>query len=76
MSKSVPIPTMPRIREPAERWISAREEPAAPKPTKRFTVDIDEALHLRMKLDCTTRGENMTDVVRKLIEERWPEGEK
>ena len=38
-------------------------------------IHIDEALHLRMKLDCTTRGENMTDVVRKLIEERWPEGE-
>lgn len=41
--------------------------------TKRLTFDLDAALHLRMKLDCTQRDVKMSDEIRRLLEERWPE---
>lgn len=36
---------------------------------KRFTVDLPEAIHRRLKLHCVSKGMNMADVIRKLVEE-------
>lgn len=71
MSKSVTFTPTPRPRDPSEKWIAERETITSPRPTKRLTLDIDAELHLRMKLDCTKRGVNMTDEIRALLAEKW-----
>jgi ParG len=39
---------------------------------KRLTIDIDEALHRRLKAGCATRGTKIADVVRDLISREFP----
>ena len=56
-------------RPSAEEWVSDRE-PAG--PTKRLTVDVPLALHRRFKTRCAAEGLNMADVVRELLERRFP----
>ena len=36
---------------------------------KRFTVDLPEENHRRLKMLCVSKGMNMADVIRKLVEE-------
>jgi predicted DNA binding CopG/RHH family protein len=40
---------------------------------KRLTIDIRESLHRRVKIGCVTRGVEMADVVRELLEKEFPE---
>jgi hypothetical protein len=39
---------------------------------KRLTIDVSEDLHRRMKVACAERGLVMADVVRELLERRFP----
>jgi ParG len=39
---------------------------------KRLTIDIPEELHRRVKSGCALRGEKIADVVRELLEQRFP----
>jgi hypothetical protein len=50
-------------------WISDRSR--SNEPTKRLTIDISLSLHQRVKSECVWNGENMADVVRELLEERF-----
>jgi hypothetical protein len=40
--------------------------------TKRLTVDIALSLHQRFKSQCALQGLQMADVVRELLEKRFP----
>lgn len=40
--------------------------------TKRLTIDLPESLHRRMKAQCAIEGLKMVEVVRELIEKRFP----
>lgn len=74
MSKSI---TFDRPTKPAspESWVLAK--PLVPgEPTKRITVDIAEPLHHRIKVACAMEGINMTDVIRELLEQRFPKAGK
>ncbi|MBV8520808.1 MAG: hypothetical protein JOY71_01530 [Acetobacteraceae bacterium] len=44
------------------------KKPAQPR-RKRLTVDLDPELHTRFKIACAKRGVQMTDELRRLIEE-------
>ncbi len=39
---------------------------------KRFTFDVPESLHRRVKSQCAARGVDMADVLRGILEERFP----
>lgn len=39
---------------------------------KRFTIDVGEGLHRRIKAQCATRGAKMADVIRELLEREFP----
>lgn len=64
--------------DPAEAWVAAREsanvttlvQPA--EPMKRFTIDVSENLHKRIKVACAARGTKMADVIRELLEREFP----
>lgn len=47
---------------------------AAPKEKmSRFTIDVPESLHRRVKMQCAGRGKKMADVMRELLEREFPE---
>lgn len=69
----------------ADAWVSARTtdvSEAAPtaqvvplheaETMKRFTIDVTETLHKRIKTQCATRGVKMADVIRDLLEREFP----
>lgn len=41
-------------------------------PMVRMSVDVPQALHRQIKMDCAANGEKITDAVRELIETYWP----
>lgn len=64
-----PPPPSPTPTEP--------EPPRSPKPTiqkpKRLTLDIDPALHKRLKIAALQQDTTMVDLVRDLLEKEFPE---
>jgi hypothetical protein len=64
---------------PITTLLPAREEKAPSKPApaveaiKRLTIDIPDSLHRRVKSGCGKEGVRMVDVVRELLEKRFPE---
>ena len=78
MSKWVPIGKRPQATEQAARaadaWVAERELAKAVEPTKRLSVDIPEGLHRRVKVRCAQENVKIIDVVRELLEGRFPEG--
>ena len=41
-------------------------------PTMRFTIDVPVELHRRVKAECARRGVKMADMVRELLERKFP----
>ena len=86
MSKQVMFKKPVKKPDPAEAWVSKRtadtpelgqgatvtqlEVPA--EPMKRFTIDVTESLHKRIKAQCAMNGTKMADVIREMLEERFP----
>lgn len=56
----------------ADAWVSDRETTAPSEPMKRFTIDVPESLHTRIKTQCAMRGQKMADVLRDLLEKEFP----
>ncbi len=56
----------------AERWIKGGERETSASAMKRLTIDIDAALHRRLKVGCASRGAKIADVVRDLIAREFP----
>ncbi|TXM94971.1 hypothetical protein [Methylobacterium sp. WL116] len=51
----------------------APEPAAAPKEKmSRFTIDVPESLHRRVKMHCAGRGTKMADMMRELLEREFP----
>ena len=67
----------------ADDWIQGGARPtdretrpkaASPaEPMKRFTIDVPESLHTRIKIGCASRKAKMADVIRELLEREFPE---
>jgi hypothetical protein len=59
-----------RTPEPAAPEATA----AAPAPERmaRFTFDVPESLHRRVKTECAARGVRMADVMRGILEREFP----
>lgn len=68
MSKTFTLKT-PTKPASADTWVSGQTE--SKKPI-RFTVEIDEALHRRMKVACVIEGITMADLVRRMLNEKFP----
>ena len=58
----------------AERWIAAPAAPAkAAIYTARLTIDVTPDLRARLKLAAFTRNLTVAEMLRALLEERFPE---
>jgi len=66
-------PTLPG----AEQWVTERTSSAAPSRadlyTARLTVDVTPELRARIKLAAFGRGLTVAEMLRTLLEERFPE---
>ena len=59
----------------ADRWVGEtvpEQKPANTEPMKRLTIDIPASLHRRMKSDCASEGVKMADLLREMLETRFP----
>ncbi len=80
MSKKVTFSPKPATVAPnADVWVSggpAAAEPVLAKPPtekmKRFTFDVPETLHRRIKVWCAEQGVDMADEMRRLLLEHFP----
>lgn len=52
-------------------WVLDRESKPQ-EPTKRFTIDVPVSLHKRVKSQCALQNLVMADVMRELLEQRFP----
>lgn len=52
-------------------WVNDRSA-AEREPTKRFTIDVPLSLHRRVKSQCALQNLVMADVMRELLEQRFP----
>ncbi|MCJ2106631.1 hypothetical protein MKK70_14840 [Methylobacterium sp. E-041] len=55
--------------------VEAAPEPvAAPKEkVSRFTIDVPESVHHRVRMQCAGRGTKMADMMHELLEREFPE---
>lgn len=54
-----------------DNWVLDREA-SEQEATKRFTIDVPVSLHKRVKSQCALQNLVMADVVRELLEQRFP----
>jgi hypothetical protein len=84
MSKKTVMFKSPTPAVPAtpDAWVGSRlgkdgtaevvplEQPA--EPMKRFTIDVEEGLHRRIKAQCANKGAKMADVIRDILNREFP----
>lgn len=63
-------PPNPTDHKRVERAFEAVQLPQ--EPTKRLTIDVPVSLHSRLKLRCVQDGVSIAEVVRDLLENRFP----
>jgi hypothetical protein len=61
----------------ADRWvvdvgITPEQTPPKTVPMKRFTIDVPADLHRRIKISCAAEGTKMADMLREILETRYP----
>lgn len=85
--KKVMFKTPAPKADPAEAWVNQKTADvpegvseaqivtlhAAAEPMKRFTIDVSETLHKRIKAQCALRGAKMADVIRDMLEREFPD---
>lgn len=54
-----------------DSWVQNREI-VAKEPTKRLTIVIPLSLHTRIKGTCASEDQLMADVIREMLEQRFP----
>ena len=85
VAKTVPFKMAPAVIQPAEQWVASREVPEegresatvtpivpVEEPMKRFTIDVSEGLHKRIKAQCAMRGVKMADIIRNMLDKEFP----
>lgn len=55
----------------ADSWVQDKQRKTNEK-MKRFTVDVPEELHKRVKVQCYMQGKLMADVLREILEREFP----
>lgn len=69
---------MPKAATGADQWVASttrndRERPsAAAVPMKRFTLDVPDELHKRIKTQCAMKGLKMAEFMREVLEREFP----
>lgn len=68
----------PRTAVPSpEDWVRADGVAKAPEPSRlyaaRLTIDVTKALRARIKIAAFGKGMTVADMMRELLEERFPE---
>ncbi|MEM7204084.1 MAG: hypothetical protein AAF628_27730 [Planctomycetota bacterium] len=53
-------------------WVADRDKPPT-EPAKRLTINVPLGLHRRIKIQCAQQELVIADVVRELLERRFPE---
>lgn len=53
-----------------DKWVTDRLT-KPDEPIKRLTIDVSLSLHQAVKSQCAIQGENMADVIRGMLEERF-----
>lgn len=71
MSKSVSFNKPSRPATP-DAWVATKAPAAPSEPTKRFTVDVPDSLHRRVKVHCAQSGITIADMVRDMLQSRFP----
>ena len=55
-------------------WVTGSQPlTATGERMKRFTFDVPENLHRRVKTTCAARGKDMADEMRRILQEQFPE---
>lgn len=62
-------PVGSQARTSADEWVCDKP---LPEPTRRFTFDVSLSLHQRIKIACARDDLIMAEVVRELLEQRFP----
>jgi hypothetical protein len=57
------------VGDGAERHVT---ETPSQEPMKRFTIDVPVSLHKRIKTQCAADGIKMADMLREMLEARFP----
>ena len=75
MAKKVTIVAKPtrsagESAQAAEQWVASGKIGA--EGMKRFTNDVPESLHRRIKLQCAAQGLKMADEIRALLDKHFP----
>ena len=83
--KTVPFKMPAKPADPADAWVENRDGSEVRQPTatitplvlpaeamKRFTIDVSESLHKRIKAQCAMRGVKMADIIRDMLEKEFP----
>ena len=65
-------PTSKPAPAAADAWVESRAPVEGPEPMKRLTIDIPDMLHRRVKSRCSQDGLRMAEVIRDLLEQRFP----
>ena len=71
MSKKITMSARAKPNSELDKWVETREPVLAEKPSvkpKRLTIDIDPALHKKLKMSCVKRDIQIADLLRTLIE--------
>ena len=58
-----------------DAFVGVQSEQPKPLPAekmKRFTIDVTESLHRRVKSQCAAKGVDMADELRRILEEKFP----
>lgn len=76
MAKKIALTTTPTPKAvpaaAADQWVENRSS-AADEGVKRLTLDLPESLHRRIKAQCALDGRKMVDVIREMLEEKFPQ---
>jgi hypothetical protein len=54
-----------------DAWVN-NEPVAAIEPVKRFTFEVPQSLHKRIKMTCAAQDRQMADVIREMLEKQFP----
>lgn len=82
MKKTVSFAKPPRLTD-ADSWVtsprpsdgseaSQATDGKPIEPMKRFTIDVPESLHRRIKTACAQRGTRMADEIRDILNREFP----
>jgi hypothetical protein len=76
MAKKVTISAKPtrtagETEKAAEQWVASGKTESI-EAMKRFTIDVPESLHRRIKIQCASQGLKMAAEIRALLDKHFP----